>query len=373
MPPIRNVSDAHPTPTRIPPFSVRRPAQRRSWLDRLLRKPRPDLAAQAIEALLATTDASAISRTAVSALLVNYGLSGPEARLLLTSTWRRVLSGFLADDRLSDREVAYLDTLRNAFALTSTEVRQAEEQILHPRYAIALNSALADERLTPEEREALGRLAAHLRLPAEVEKKLFERSAEQLLDSILARAIGDRRLSPEEQRMLDAVARQLGVPIPVRNGTATTLERFALFWRIENEGPPSVPWPAPLADGESCHFHSHAARTNVRPALTAAAEGVGGVRIARGVYFRAGTLSAERLAPSSRLRQALTGRLIITNRHVHFEGDARRAIALRSIDSFHVHPDGIVVEPSAGPPAGFLIDGDVELAAVILGAALTRA
>jgi hypothetical protein len=366
------MSDTHKRdPRPLAPFPVSRPAARRGWLERLLKRPRPDLAARALEALLTKRHPSTISRTELSDLLLHYGLSASDVRHVFSSTWRGVLTAFLADNALSAAEVSYLDALRGALALTASEVTAAERAVIHPRYEIAVHDALADARITEEERTGLTTLAQQLRLPPEVEQRIYARSAEEVLQAILSRAIADRRLSPEEQETLDTVARHLGVPIPVPEGSEALLDRFALFWRIENEGPPVIPWPMALAEGEACHIHCVAKRVDVRP-MTHAEEGILAVRIARGVYFRAGSVSQDRvpLVPG----RAVEGRLVISSRNVHFDAPSRRAaIPMRAISAFHVHADGIIFETASGQTSAFVLDGDVELIAVVLGAALARA
>jgi hypothetical protein len=102
-------------------------------------------------------------------------------------------------------------------------------------------------------------------------------------------------------------------------------------------------------------------------------EGVVSVRIARGVYYRVGSVSD---APINRLplRRLDGGRLLVTNQRVIFDGpQGTGAWSLRDVASYQVHADAIVLELRAGGHPTFAIEGDVELAAVILGAALARA
>jgi hypothetical protein len=90
------------------------------------------------------------------------------------------------------------------------------------------------------------------------------------------------------------------------------------------------------------------------------------------VYFRAGSVTTERVPAIA--GRSVEGRLVISSRNVHFDAASRRAaIPMRAISAFHVHADGIIFETSSGQSSAFVIDGDVELTAVVLGAALARA
>ena len=97
------------------------------------------------------------------------------------------------------------------------------------------------------------------------------------------------------------------------------------------------------------------------------------MRIARGVYYRVGSVSEAGINRAP-LKRGDGGRLLITSQRVLFLGtQGSQAWPLRDIASYQVYADGIVLEPRSGPSPSFTLDGDVELAAVILGAALARA
>src|SRR5919202_4432798 len=85
-------SARRPTPLRHSPFGYMRPARSRGLLDRLLRRPRPDLATQALQHLLARRDPTRVTPADVSHLLLRYGVMGEEARRVLSGMWRQVLS-----------------------------------------------------------------------------------------------------------------------------------------------------------------------------------------------------------------------------------------------------------------------------------------
>jgi hypothetical protein len=355
-------SARRPTPIRHTPFGYTRPPRPRSWLDRLFKRPRPDLAAEALQHLLARRDATRIAPTDISELFLRYGVVGADARAILVATWRRVLHAFLGDDVLSDREIAYLQELARALTLTTQDVEAAEREVIHPRYEKAVSEAMADERMTAEERAALARLAARLRLQPEVEREIYHRSARRVLDAILRETLADHRVSPEELERMTHVAREFGVELRPQ------------FWRIENGDLPTVEAKLGLELGEVCHFRTRGEWFERRSGVVESDEGIGSTRIARGVYFRAGSMSTESL-DRTRLTEGEEGTLLITNRQVIFDGRRRqRAVPLRTITAFQVHADGLVLERrGAAPDAVIAFGEDVELAAVVLGAALARA
>ena len=364
-----------PTPLRDSPFAYTRPAGRRGWLDRMLRRPRADLAVSALRHLLSQRDPTRISPSDISALLIEYDVAGAEARSVLVQMWRQVLEAFLADDAFSDREIAYLEALREAFALTDEEVQSSEREVVHPRYAVALRDALADARLREDERASLSRLAQQLRLPEGVQEELYRRSTRALLEGLLKSSVADRRLSPDELHQLAAVAQHLGVTPNFDGATEAMLDRYALFWRIENGDLPSVAVEnVPLDPDETCYSITPAEHYERRSeAGSAEGEGIVSVHIARGVYYRVGSVSDAQINRAP-LKRVDGGHLLVTSQRVRFDGtQGSQAWRLREISSYQVYADGIVLEPRSGPAPSFTFGGDVELVAVILGAALARA
>ena len=137
---------------------------------------------------------------------------------------------------------------------------------------------------------------------------------------------------------------------------------------------PALDYAADLPTTETCHLILFAERHEPLPAAESFdREGIVSVRIARGVYYRAGSASTEPLNRAT-IRRADRGRVLITSKRVLFEGETGSVtVRLRDIVSFQVYADALVLERRAGLGPYFTIDGDTEMAAVILGAALARA
>jgi hypothetical protein len=342
----------------------------------MLGRPQPEMAAEALKHLLTQRDPAHITAADISALMLEYDVVGPEGRDILVQMWRNVLSIFLTDDTFSDREIAYLEALREAFALTEDEVRRCEEAVVHPRYSVALRDALADSRLSDDERAVLARLGEALRLPAAVQRDLHERSGRAVIGRMLDRSVADRRLSPDELEELASVARHLGMTPDFDKATEAMLDRYALFWRIENGDLPMVEVKnIALEPGETCHAEVPAELYESRGATESASEseGIVSVRIARGVYFRAGSASEDRMNRTGLVRKD-SGPVLITSRRILFIGsEGTVSFPLRDLSSYQVYADGIVLERRDRTGPFFTMEGDVELTAVILGAALAHA
>ena len=353
-----------PTPLRDSPFAYTRPAGRRGWIDRVLGRPRADLASQALQHLLAQRDPTRISSSDISTLLLEYDVAGADARSVLVQMWRQVLEAFLADDAFSDREIAYLEALREAFALTDAEVEASQREVVHPRYAVALREALADTRLRDDERESL----CHARQTASTSRKRARRALRALqprADSGSAGPLGRRsaafsRRAPAARRGRAASRRDAGLRLGDR-GDARSLcvvlanreRRFAVGRRGERDTRRRRDLPC-CHSGRAIRAPRRSGRVPREKESSACAS--------RAACTIASAASPMRGSIAPRCEHVEAGRLLITSRRVLFAA-RRESVSwpLRDIACYQVYADGIVLELRAGAGPSFTLDGDVEL------------
>lgn len=90
----------------------------------------------------------------------------------------------------------------------------------------------------------------------------------------------------------------------------------------------------------------------------------------KGLHFCVGSFSPVTLGDEG-LSKVNEGILYITNQRALFQGvSGSTAIPHTRITAFSVARDGVIIEQDMGKHPHFLIHGDVELAGLVLGAAL---
>ena len=335
-----------------------------SLIQRLFRIPRPDLAREELERVLATKAPHETSPGVISDTLRAYHVKGRDAHDILVQLYKQALERSLVDHALSDKEQSYLSALRKLFDLGEDDIIAVEAELIHPRFQRAVAEVIADEKVTADEREALAKIGAGLRVSSQMQQEIFRESASELLKKVLDRALADHRLAPEEQETLERVAAQLGITLEQDAVTQQALARFALLWRIENGELPAFPTKLLLQEGEVCHF--------MTPATLHELAKMTGARVARGVYYRATSSPAPHVAEAD-LRQVESGTLYVTDRRILFHGERKDVdIKLANVLSFQVFTGGIALEKSRGKSRYVQFDGDVELLAAILGRLLAR-
>ena len=91
-----------------------------------------------------------------------------------------------------------------------------------------------------DERRFLEKLKSDLKLPDDITKDIYNESAKVLLEKFISDAVSDERLSPEEQSEYDAICKSLNVDLKFEKQTQAALDRFKLYWQLENGDLPTL-------------------------------------------------------------------------------------------------------------------------------------
>jgi hypothetical protein len=344
---------------------------RRNWFVRLFRRPDPEGAAARIWNLVATTPTERLNQEEIAAIRAEARVRYEDMRPEMRRIYSAMLHAACRDDDVSDAELAELRLLRRLLALTDADVAESSAAVYKSRLA----SALKDEDLSDGERGRLKTLVSRLQLPAEAVAAAMKEEGGALMQRVMDRALKDRRLAPGEEAELRALGEQLGITPRFAADTAAALDRFRLYWRIEQGDLPRLTVGLNLKRGEECHFRTpatHLERRTVTRAIAYAGPTVS-IPIVKGVRFRLGAIAPQRISQEI-LAPLDEGVLYITNRRLLFDGSKQsRTFELSKLINFTPYSDGLNIERDRGKDQVFQFEGEVELAAMILAAALARA
>lgn len=353
----------------LSPFTATQTPPRRTFLERLFLRSRPDLFAQALETLLAGSPVSRITRRQVEELRECYGLKERHGQSVCDRLWRKAFVALLDDARLTDAEYGYLTALRNPLDIAEATVIAAEQEHVLPKYKAALQEMLSDGRLESDEVARLHQLAADLRIHDATAKRLLNEAVTAILDPAFEKMIADHRVSPQEFADFAVLAHRLNTNATFGEAAKQALHRYALFWRIENGDAPAIAAPIALQRGEECYYSSEAQWFEFRKQTRTVGYYSQGMsfRVARGVYYRVGASRPHRVTNEG-LTEIDQGIIYITNKRVLFDGVRRNtSIRMSNIIAFTPYSDGIMIEKSSGRSPVLVLKGDAEFAAVLLG------
>lgn len=360
--------------TPLTPFQTGAAPAARGFIAKLFLRSKPGDARRAIVNRLAAGPPSGVTTAEIGEDLRRFGVRGKAARTLLMDVLRDALRAFLADDRITGDEAQYLTDLRRALGLADTEVKSVEEELVHPRFATAVEEAIRDDVLSETDREKLEKISQALRLPTTVADRILMNKRQDRLDAVAQSAIADQRLSPDELADLHALARSLNMELRIDDQTQDVFDRYKLLWRIENGQLPELTVPINLQRAETCHATADAIWMEMRTRTERYnySGPVASIRICKGLRYRVGSVKVQRITREE-LTEVDRGRVYLTNKRVIFDGGKQnKTIRLSSLLSFTPFSDGVILEKASGRPPHLVLHGDVEVFLCVLGAVLAQ-
>lgn len=202
---------------------------------------------------------------------------------------------------------------------------------------------------------------------------LVKQEIQPLLNGALEAALADRRFSPAEEQSIERLASALGVAYTLEPSAREAARAYRLMWEIENGNLPEIAVPISLQRKEVCHYscacswrelRSRTVRVNYHGPTAR-------IRIMKGVYWRAGSISPQRVTETN-LVEVAQGTLYVTNKRVILDGAAgNKSVTWRSVFGQEVFSDAIKLDKSSGrDPYLFIASGEIEMASTIIAGAL---
>lgn len=350
----------------------RKELKKPNFFQRIFGLKRKENAIIEINNLLSEKEVSANKIDDIEGIAFKYGVNLRRYRESLCMIYRQYLEYCLFDKKLSERERDDLKHLKSILSLNDEDIGKLHNEVKGRIYREELDNALEDRRLSDREEEFLEQLRKDLLLSEDIVHKIYEESTTKLLNRFLQDAISDRTLSPEEERELYAISENLGTKIVYDGKTAKVLEKYRLFWHIENGEIPEIEVGINLRRGEKCYYQVHCDWLEERKITTGIAYAGPTMRlkIAKGIYWRAGRLQGKRIS-EDRWLIIDSGDLFLTNRRLIFMGDrGNKTIRLNRILDFEVFSNGIDIQKDKGKSPFLEFSENTDIFAMILGRAI---
>lgn len=248
-------------------------------------------------------------------------------------------------------------------------VDEIHNEVAASIYQKGVEEAIADGRLNSNEKVFLEKLQRDLRLPDETAQRIYSAKAKEYLERYLKVAISDERFSPGEEKEINAIFESLGVKIIYDEETKSLLNRYRLYWIIENESLTEIEVGIKLQRDEKCYFDCdvdwHEYRSVTRPV-----QYVGPTlrtKSARDFYCRMSDLDVQKISDDL-LNYINSGRLFLTNKRLIFMGTQNNtAIELTKILDFIPYKNGVKIQEESGKISFLVFDKDIDIFAVTLG------
>lgn len=332
------------------PFTFIEP-KKAGFLKKLLNTNLKENAIIEVNNLLARKPISTIQTTDILHISDKYKINLPlEFSDELLEFYQTYLKECIKDSILTLDEVDNLKHLKNLLALSDYEVEDLHNKVAGEIYKKNYNEVINDGLISEQERYFLSNVQKNVLLSQEIVNKISDGCRSSFLQSQFNEITSDQKVSPAEWNEFSQIAKNLNATLELNTNTQESLEKYRLYWFIENEKLPEQSVQINLQKNETCFF-TIAADWLENRTVTQRVNYSGintRIRIMKGLYYNMGSISPNRIT-SEELTVIDSGIVYITNKRVIFMGGRKNTnIKLDKILALTPYSDGVGIEKDAG-------------------------
>lgn len=325
------------------PFEIKEPRQQNIF-EKVLGKKKRQNAIVDINNLLAEKGVENVNDDDILAIADQYNFHfSKKYKNQLEEIYGNYLIYCLEDNHLSNEEIHHLQHLKRLLRLNDKDVNEIHEHIAGRIYQTEIDKVLDDRRLDEHERTFLEKLQNDLMLPEKYARQLYHNKSKNLMNQYLNDAFSDERLTPDEEEELLAISKNLGLEIPDDQYTQNKLNKYRLFWQIENGEMPEVPIDVDLSDEEECYFYTKVEWMEAREGNKRIKSNDNKMhfRENNAACFQAGALGGYPVTDDV-LITVDEGDLYITNKRIMLNGKKQyHDLTLSKVKNFAVYTNGV--------------------------------
>lgn len=296
---------------------------------------------------------------------INLNKKFKEIRLELFRTY---LHHCLTDSKLEDFEIKSLKHIREILLLNEKDTESQIKLETEKLYKKHVKAAVGDGKLDDDEKNNLERLKKDLLISESVANKIYESSATEILKKFIDGAVSDERLSPNEEQEIAEISKSLGIELTVEDKSKEVLDRYKLYWQIENSELPVIDTDINIQKIEKLHFQTNVKWLEQRRVTKRVNYGgpTARIKIAKGVYYRVGSVNVQRI--SEDVWQTIdTGKIYLTNKRLIFMGTkGNKIIAINKILDIEPFRNGIDIQKESGKSPFLEFSNNVDIFSMIL-------
>jgi hypothetical protein len=326
--------------------------------------------------LLADHELNQITLEQVYAIADKYGVNFKnDYTQEITDFYKTYLNSCLSDKVISDKELDDLRELKRILQINDKQVEEIHRELAGKIYKAEVDKVIKDGELDEAERTFIEKLQNDLKLPSEVAQNIYLTSGQELIRSFMSNVISDAQLSPDEERELQAIAKNLHAEFKFDDATKSDLEKYRLYWQIENDEMPELQVDINIPRSEKCYFIAQDAQWFEQIAETPAkvnSNSALSLKIAKGLYWR--NASQENKALDTSKWQSLdTGIAYLTNKRLLFKGTkGDKIVLLNRVIDFSVYSNGLEIEKGEGKNPFIQFAGNIDIFAMLLGKSISQ-
>ncbi len=296
-------------------------------------------------------------------------------QLEMIAFYQDYLSTCLEDKFISEDELNDLKHLKYLLGLNDKKVNEIHHHLAGEIYKKEVEKVIQDGELDEQERIFIEKLQNDLKLPQELANNIYQKSGQELIKSLMDSAIADAQLNPMEEKELYAIAKNLNAELKFDEATRSDLEKYKLYWQIENDEMPELVVDINIPRSEKCYFAAHNTiwyERNIMAEQKVYNASTLRLKIAKGLYWR-NAVDAEKNLTTQEWQLFDTGTLYLTNKRIFFRGEkSDKIILLNRILDFTVFTNGLEIEKDRDKNPFFVLKNSSDIFAMLLGKAISQ-
>ncbi len=326
--------------------------------------------------LLADHELQEVTLEQVYAIADKYGVNfKTDYNQEITDFYKSYLNSCLSDKVISDKELTDLKELKRILQINDKQVEEIHRELAGKIYKAEVDKVINDGELDEAERAFIEKLQNDLKLPQEVAQNIYLTSGQELIRNFMNNVISDAKLSPDEEKELNAIAKNLQTDFKMDVATKNDLDKYRLYWQIENDEMPELQVDINIPRTERCYFVAQNAQwfeqTSETPAKVNSNSALS-LKIAKGLYWRNPAQDNKKLENSA-WQSIDVGVVYLTNKRVLFKGSkGDKIILLNRVIDFAVFSNGMEIEKGEGKNPFVQFEGNMDIFGMLLGKAISQ-
>lgn len=274
----------------------------------------------------------------------------------------------LADRKIEEREVSDLEHLKHILLLNEADTKTLISLESKKIYAEEVTETIKDGQFNIIKKENLKKLQSDLLLPDNLAQSILGEKAKDLYEKFIDDALKDERLSIDEELELEMIAKNLGIDPKYSDNKKENLNRYRLYWQIENGYLPILNSEIAIQKNETLHFRTKIDWLEQRKVTKRINYWgpVARIKIMKGVYYRIGSIGAQRVSEDN-WQMIDSGVLYLTNKRLIFLGQkGNKTIPINKILDFKPFKNGIDIQKDSGKSPFLRFEKNIDLFSMIL-------
>lgn len=282
--------------------------------------------------------------------------------------FRKYIHHILEDHMIDEDEQKTFLHLKKILHLKDVEVKRVLNFETRKIYEREVKKALSGGKLSLYDKNNLGVLKTNLLISDEDASSIMKVNSEKVFNDFIAKAISDERFSDTEYDQMNEIILNLGIEPKLSERMKKDLERFRLYWQIENGKLPILKSPISIQKSEILHFMTNINWKEQRRVTQRINYGgpTARIKITKGVYYRMGSVSAKTV--SEDVWQIIDkGNLYLTNKRLIFMGGrGNKTIRLDKILDITPYKNGVDIQKDSGKSPFLEFSQDVDIFSMVL-------